>query len=223
MNVDAKILTSSFIYLFSFLGLAWVPPSLKKARWIFPLWFLIINLCLFSSLWQHNLNGKPWFFILCSQAGWILVSAFFISQAYRNQLTIHYPEWIQWQAYRLMSFHFLFLIGTYTLPAQFILEASVLECLIALSAIPLTYRIKKPGSFNQALLIGWNLVGFVSLWKTNISISTYYFKNPPSEASLEVVHYFNLFPEIWIPTFWIPVGIAAHVVMLSDLFRVKKK
>ncbi len=205
------------MYGFTLLGLFLTPPSLKKLRWLFPLWFLITNAVLFSNIWIYHLYGRQLLFIILNQAGWIFISAYFLVAMRQGLIKIDTSQWIRWQSFRLMGAKYYFLLYAYTIPLGFCLEMAVLESLVGATAFLISLWYKNNPKRAWGFLLAWNILGFLSVWRFNLKFNSTLFYGPIGADQVDISNYFSLFPEIWIVSFWVPLSLTIHIVLFLQL------
>ncbi|MFC1586131.1 hypothetical protein ACFL5V_11325 [Fibrobacterota bacterium] len=220
--MTTELLSHSLIYLFTFIGLAMTPPSLKILRWIFPSWFLIVNLLLFSGIRDYHFFGFPVFNPLITQLPWILVTAYIITASRQKMVRIDSGEWTLWCSYRLMGIHYFPLLFAFLLPQEFALRMGVMETLVGLGALLLYLLQKKNWSITWYIFVFWNALGLISAWRANTSLQVYTLTGPSGAGQREIVNYFNLFPEIWQASFWAPLSIGIHLILFYDIWTKRR-
>jgi hypothetical protein len=201
--------------------LALTPYSLRRLKWIFPSWFLIINLFLFSGLWRYNIFGMPLIYILLTQITWIFAVVYFIIAREQGLVKLHSPDWVLWCAFRLMGAHFLFLLHAHSLPQEFLLRAGVIEVLVGLGAFPVHFMMRKKTRGHVQVLLFWNTLGMLSAWNINTAVQKLYFSGPRNPGGIDILSYFSRFPEIWLISFWIPLSICIHSVLFYLFFTAR--
>ena len=207
------------LYFFSILGLWLVPSSLGKKRWIFPLWFLFLNLYVYSGLWSVHI---PWLLLVPMQLSWVCMALWFAWKWQKGVLEINVSQWVGWSTFRLMVSFYLFVLYFYEWPNAFLLFATFSELLCGLAAPVVAFCYQKQWWLHRFLLGLWSVFGMYSAWNLNAGLVRIFWNQQHDISVQSIANYWTHFPEVWVVGFWIPLTLVIHLVVFWIYVKDRK-
>ena len=206
------------LYIFSIVAFLLAPRALGKWRWLLPAGFVCLNLFLFLGPESLQPRTNPVVYFLLSQASWFLFGLDLVFHGKASRIVAQVPlrSWILWPMFRLMGIGCIFVAYAGDLPPEFALKTAFGDVVTALGAGMLWLFYRPQNIWYRGLLLFWNAYGFVTVLAASVGLLRV------SPSSFDAHVYFTEFPQVWIPLFWMPLGVIIHCAIFFKMFTVEE-
>ncbi len=199
------------IYLFTYVGLLLTPLSLKKNKWLFLVWFFLVNVFMFTGLWKIHIAGMRLPLLAFSQLPAVGMLLYLLHYVHHKKIEINPRAWVRWSIFRLIGVYYLLILFSNELPLDFVAKAAFFEIIIGLWAVGLSFG--KKNLFDSVWFVAWNTLGLVSSLVINFQIRYWAYFGEELPQRFDLILHFNRFPEMWLSLYWVPLSICIHLVL----------
>lgn len=216
---QSRMLADGVVYGFSLLGLCLIPSMLGKWVWFFPGWFACLGV--FLLLIPETVHPRNNFviYLALSQGPWVVFALDLARGRLRPLLaTISMRSLLAWSTFRFLSFHYIVMFESGTLPTMLAVPNATGELLTAIIGLGLwTFYLPDKGWY-RLLLLFWNAYGLTSALG---AVIRRILANPESPWRIFPADGFRTLmslPQAWEGFFWSPISIAIHLVVFYKMY-----